>query len=192
MTRHGLVFPGTEHVVVRPGSEAPLPAEEVGEMLVRGPSLFAGYLGRPGLTAAAVREDGFLHTGDLMSIDELGFVKYVGRLTDVIRRGGLNIDPLEVERVLLTHPAVRDVAVVGVPDPRLGERAAAVVVRRPGGELGLQEMAVYLANREVPVQARPEHLFTVEALPLTEYGKHDKQALRRLVAEISRGVRASG
>jgi acyl-CoA synthetase (AMP-forming)/AMP-acid ligase II len=152
-------------------------------MLIRGPSLFAGYLDRPELTASAVRDDGFFRTGDLMTIDEFGFVKYVGRLKDVIRRGGVNIDPLEVERAILTHPAVRDVAVVAVADRRLGERAAAVIVARPGSALSLDELSAHLADREIPLQSRPEVLFTVDELPLTEYGKHDKPALRRMMAD---------
>jgi acyl-CoA synthetase (AMP-forming)/AMP-acid ligase II len=183
MARDGLAFRGTEHLVVAPGSPEPLPAGEAGEMLVRGPSLFAGYLDRPELTATAVREDGFFRTGDLMTIDEFGFVKYVGRLKDVIRRGGVNIDPLEIERAILTHPAVTDAAVVGVADERLGERAAAVIVLQPGFPLSLDDLSAHLVEREIPVQSRPELLFTVAALPLTEYGKHDKPALRRIIAD---------
>jgi acyl-CoA synthetase (AMP-forming)/AMP-acid ligase II len=185
MTRDGRAFAGTEHRVVAPGGEEQLPPNAVGEMLVRGPSLFNGYLGRTDLTAEAVGEDGFLRTGDLMTIDGLGFIKYVGRLKDVIRRGGVNIDPLEVERVLVTHPAIRDVAVVGVPDERLGERAAAVVVLHSGRSPDLAGLSAYLAEREVPLQSRPELLFTVDALALTEYGKHDKTALRKMLAELA-------
>jgi acyl-CoA synthetase (AMP-forming)/AMP-acid ligase II len=183
MTRDGLGFRGTEHLVVAPSCEEPLPAGQAGEMLVRGPSLFTGYLDRPDLTAEAVREDGFFRTGDLMTIDEFGFVKYVGRLKDVIRRGGVNIDPLEVERAILTHPAVGDAALVGVADERLGERAVAVIVARPGSTLSLDDLSAHLAEREIPVQSHPELLFTVDELPLTEYGKHDKPALRRIIAD---------
>jgi acyl-CoA synthetase (AMP-forming)/AMP-acid ligase II len=96
----------------------------------------------------------------------------------------VNIDPLEVERAILTHPGVRDVAVVGVADERLGERAAAVIVARPGSVLSLDDLTAHLAERAVPVQSRPELLFTVDELPLTEYGKHDKPALRRIIGEI--------
>jgi acyl-CoA synthetase (AMP-forming)/AMP-acid ligase II len=183
--RDGLAFHGTEHVVVAPGTEMPLPAGQAGELLIRGPSLFAGYFGRSDLTAAAVMASGFFRTGDLMTLDEDGFCKYVGRLKDVIRRGGVNIDPLEVERALLTHPAVRDATVVGVPDQRLGERTAAVVVARPGAEPTLAALNAHLAAQEVPLQARPELLFTVAALPLTEYGKHDKNAVRALVQGLA-------
>ena len=132
MSRDGLPFEGIEAMVLDQGSGEPLGPGEVGEYVVRGPSLFIGYLGRPELTAESVGEGGFLRTGDLMSIDDLGYVKYVGRLKDVIRRGGVNIDPMEVERVLIQHPGVADVSVVGLPDPRLGETAVAAVETADG------------------------------------------------------------
>jgi acyl-CoA synthetase (AMP-forming)/AMP-acid ligase II len=185
MSRDGHAFTATEHVVIRPGTDEPAPAGTPGEMLIRGPSLFTGYLDRPDLTAASVRPDGFFRTGDLMTIDDLGFIKYVGRLKDVIRRGGVNIEPLELERLLLAHPAVQDVAIVGVPDERLGERAAAVVVAAPGASPSLADLTELLAAHEVPLQSRPELLYTVPALPLTEYGKHDKNAIRRLLEELA-------
>jgi len=185
MTRDGLAFQGTEHRVVRAGSLEPVSVGDPGEMLVRGPSLFAGYHGRPELTAEVVGADGWFRTGDLMEMDDHGFIKYVGRLKDVIRRGGVNIDPLEVERVLVTHPSIADVAVVGVPDARLGERPAAVVVTAGHAKAPtLADLLGYLAQREVPPVARPEFLYTLEALPKTEFGKHDKVALRALLAQL--------
>ena len=180
----GRGFDGIEYRVVSPGTDDPLPPGTPGEMFVRGPSLFAGYLGRPEATAEVVRDDGFLATGDLMTCDEQGYIKYVRRLKDVIRRGGINIDPLALERSLLTHPEVHDVAVVGVPDGRLGERAAAVVVPTRGAKPELADLTGFLAEREVPLGSRPELLYLVDALPLTEYGKHDKNAIRRLVAQL--------
>lgn len=183
MVRDGLAFAGVEHLVVRPGTRAELRAGETGEMLVRGPSLFAGYHGRLDLTAEVVDADGFFRTGDLMTRDELGYVTYVGRMKDVIRRGGVNIDPMEVERVLITHPAIADCAVIGIHDERLGERPAAAVVLRDGPPPELADLVDYLAEREIPPVARPEFLYTLGALPLTEFGKHDKVALRKLLAE---------
>ena len=109
---------------------------ETGEYLVRGPSLMLGYLGRPDLTAETVTPDGYLHTGDVMSIDDSGYVRYIGRLKDVIRRGGINIDPLELERLLVQHPDVNDITVVGdAPSP----------TRRAGG-----------CGRRAPRQARAQ------------------------------------
>jgi len=178
MSRDGLPFAAIEPIVLDQESGEPLGPGEVGEYVVRGPSLFMGYLGRPELTAESVREGGYLRTGDLMSIDDLGYVKYVGRLKDVIRRGGVNIDPMEVERVLIQHPGVADVSVVGLPDPRLGETAVAAVETVDGAGPTLAAIVEFLAAREVPVQAHPERLVVVEELPRTEFGKHNKAKLR--------------
>ena len=178
MARDGLPFAAIEAIVLDQESGEPLGPGEVGEYVVRGPSLFMGYLGRPELTAESVREGGYLRTGDLMSIDDLGYVKYVGRLKDVIRRGGVNIDPMEVERVLIQHPGVADVSVVGLPDPRLGETAVAAVETVDGAGPTLAAIVEFLAAREVPVQAHPERLVVVEELPRTEFGKHNKAKLR--------------
>jgi acyl-CoA synthetase (AMP-forming)/AMP-acid ligase II len=178
MSRDGLPFAAIEPIVLDQESGEPLGPGEVGEYVVRGPSLFMGYLGRPELTAESVREGGYLRTGDLMSIDDLGYVKYVGRLKDVIRRGGVNIDPMEVERVLIQHPGVADVSVVGLPDPRLGETAVAAVETVDGAGPTLAAIVEFLAAREVPVQSHPERLVVVEELPRTEFGKHNKAKLR--------------
>jgi acyl-CoA synthetase (AMP-forming)/AMP-acid ligase II len=175
MVRDGRPFDGVECFVEGGG---------VGEYLVRGPSLMLGYLGRPELTADAVNGDGFLRTGDVMSIDDSGFVRYVGRLKDVIRRGGINIDPLDLERLLVQHPDVSDVTVVGMPDPRLGERAVAVVVPRPGSAPVLADLTALLAEHDVPRQSHPERLVLVEDLPKTEFGKHNKAQVKQLLIEL--------
>jgi acyl-CoA synthetase (AMP-forming)/AMP-acid ligase II len=175
MARDGLPFDGIECYIE---GEA-----ESGEYLVRGPSLMLGYLGRDDLTAEAVTADGFLHTGDVMSIDDGGFVRYIGRLKDVIRRGGINIDPLELERLLVQHPDVTDVTVVGMPHPRLGEQAVAVVVPRPGAEPGLAELTALLAERDVPRGSHPEHVVIVDELPKTEFGKHNKSKVKQMLVD---------
>lgn len=187
MSRDGLPFAGIEAMVLDQADEEPLGPDRVGEYVVRGPSLFMGYLGRPELTAESLREGGYLRTGDLMSIDDLGFVKYVGRLKDVIRRAGVNIDPMEVERVLIQHPDVDDVSVVGLPDPRLGERAVAAIETADGAALTVEAVSDFLGRREVPIQSRPEELIVVDQLPRTEFGKHNKAKLRKqLLAEDRR------
>jgi acyl-coenzyme A synthetase/AMP-(fatty) acid ligase len=176
MTRDGLPFDGVECYIE--GEAA------TGEYLVRAPSLMLGYLGRPDLTGKAVTAEGFLRTGDVMSIDENGFVRYVGRTKDVIRRGGINIDPLELERLLVQHPDVNDVSVVGMPSPRLGEQAVAVVVPRPGTRPGLEDLTSLLAERDVPLPSHPEHVVLVEKLPTTEYGKHNKPMVKKMLADL--------
>jgi acyl-CoA synthetase (AMP-forming)/AMP-acid ligase II len=176
MTRDGLPFDGIDCHLDGDGP--------TGEYLVRGPSLMLGYLDRPDLTREAVTSDGFLRTGDVMSIDAHGFVRYVGRVKDVIRRGGVNIDPLELERVLVQHPDVNDVTVVGMPHPRLGEQAVAVVVPRPGADPTLGDLTALLLERDVPRQSHPERLVVVDDLPKTEFGKHNKAAVRQVVADL--------
>ncbi|MBB4781566.1 class I adenylate-forming enzyme family protein [Streptomyces rapamycinicus] len=176
MARDGLPFDGVECFIEGGG--------DVGEYLVRGPSLMLGYLQRPDLTAEAVTRDGYLRTGDIMSIDDLGFVRYVGRLKDVIRRGGINIDPLELERLLVQHPDVVDITVVGMPHPRLGEQAVAVVVPRPGSEPTLADLTGLLAERDVPRQSHPERIVLVAELPKTEFGKHNKPMVKQLLTDL--------
>ena len=144
-----------------------------------------GYLGRDDLTAQAVTPVGFLHTGDVMSIDDLGFVRYVGRLKDVIRRGGINIDPLELERLLVQHPDINDITVVGMPHPRLGEQAVAVIVPRPGTAPELAELTAILAERDVPRGSHPEHIVIVDDLPKTEFGKHNKAKVKQMLEEMN-------
>ena len=176
MARDGLPFEGVECYIEGGG--------ETGEYLVRGPSLTLGYFGRPDLTAELITADGYLHTGDVMSIDGHGFVRYVGRLKDVIRRGGINIDPLELERLLVQHPDVNDITVVGMPHPRLGEQVVAVVVPRRGTEPSLEDLTSLLAERDVPRSSFPERIALMEDLPKTEFGKHNKATVRRLLTEL--------
>ncbi|XVQ11050.1 class I adenylate-forming enzyme family protein [Spirillospora sp. CA-255316] len=178
MARDGLPFDGVECFIEGGG--------DTGEYLVRGPSLMLGYLHRPELTAETVTGDGYLHTGDIMSIDGSGFVRYVGRLKDVIRRSGINIDPLELERLLVRHPDVNDISVVGVPHPRLGEQAVAVIVPRPGSEPTLADLTGLLAEHDVPRQSHPEQVVLVEELPKTEFGKHNKAMVRQMLADLDR------
>jgi acyl-coenzyme A synthetase/AMP-(fatty) acid ligase len=181
MARDGLPFDGVECFTEGNG--------EAGEYLVRGPSLMLGYLDRPELTAETVTPDGFLRTGDVMSIDDSGFVRYVGRVKDVIRRGGINIDPLELERVLVQHPEVNDITVVGAPHPRLGEQAVAVVVPSPGAEPTLADPTALLTERDVPRPSHPEHIVLVDDLPKTEFGKHNKPAVKQMLADMEAGSR---
>jgi len=176
MARDGLPFDGVECYIDGGG--------DTGEYLVRGPSLMLGYLGRPDLTEETVTTAGYLHTGDVMSIDDNGFVRYVGRLKDVIRRGGINVDPLELERLLVQHPDVNDVTVVGVPHPRLGEQAVAVVVPRPGTKPTLPDLTALLADRDVPRLSHPERIVLVDELPKTEFGKHNKTMVKQLLADL--------
>jgi len=156
-----------------------------GELLVRGYSVMQGYLGDPGATAAAIDERGFLHTGDLATMDERGYVRIVGRLKDMLIVGGFNVYPAEVENALLAHDAIHQVAIVGVPDARMGEVALAYVVPAPGRSIDPAAIIGWarerLANYKVP-----RYVVGVSALPTSTTGKILKDELRaRAAADLA-------
>ena len=142
--------------------------------------LFQGYLNRPELTAEAVTADGWYRTGDLARIDAHGYVRITGRVKDVINRGGEKVPVAEIEQLLHAHPAVRDVAIVAMPDERLGERACAFVV----GDLDFETMLDYLDSARVAKTYWPERLELVESLPRTPSGKIQKFILRAQAREL--------
>ena len=159
----------------------PLPAGEVGEVLVRGDTVMAGYWRDPDATAAALR-DGWLFTGDMGSLDKDGFLTLKDRSKDVLISGGSNIYPREVEEVLLLHPAVAEAAVVGAPDPEWGEIVVAFVVLRPGQLLATQELDT-LCLEHMGRFKRPKRYEIVAALPKNNYGKVLKRELRDRLKE---------
>lgn len=156
----------------------PLPAGQEGNFEVHTDCLFAGYLNRPGLTAEAITPDGWYRTGDLARIDSDGYVRITGRVKDVINRGGEKVPVAEIEQLLHAHPAVRDVAIVAMPDERLGERACAFLVLDAGAELDFEMMLEYLDSRRVSKTYWPERLELVDSLPRTPSGKVQKFVLR--------------
>jgi acyl-CoA synthetase (AMP-forming)/AMP-acid ligase II len=158
------------------GEERPLPPGEVGEIVYRGDHLMEGYWNRPEDTAAAIR-DGWFHTGDAGTLDAGGFLFIRDRIKDVIVSGGENVYPAELESLLSAHPAVLDVAVIGVPDDRWGETVKAVVVRRPGATLEESELVEWCR----PLLAgykRPRSVDFVDAIPRNPSGKILKHELR--------------
>lgn len=158
------------------------PGEE-GHFEVTSACLFEGYLDRPDLTAAALTPDGWYRSGDLAVIDADGCMRLTGRVTDVINRGGEKVPVAEIEQLLHEHPDVEDVAIVAMPDERLGERACAFVVLRDGGDdLDFPAMQAYLGGLQVTKQYWPEHLETVDALPRNPSGKIQKFLLRERAA----------
>jgi 3-phosphoshikimate 1-carboxyvinyltransferase len=154
-----------------------------GNFEVRTPCLFDGYLNRPQATAEAVTEDGFYRPGDLARIDEHGYLRITGRIKDIINRGGEKVPVAEIEQLLYAHPAVRDVAIVAMPDQRLGERACAFVVLEPGEELDFGTMLEYLDGCKVSKTYWPERLELADALPKTPSGKIQKYVLREEAAQ---------
>ena len=153
------------------------PVDGIGELLISGPEQFLGYLD-PALNLPAFTGDGYFRTGDLASIGENQAITIRGRLKDVINRGGEKISAREVEDLLFEHPAVREVAVVGMPDPVLAERVSAYVVLEPGGALTLADVSSYLQARRIARQKIPEQLTVVGRLPKTASGKVQKFLLR--------------
>ena len=183
------IVPGSDIRLVDEDGDQ-VPRGVAGELLVRGPNVTVGYWRGPG-QIDAVAEDGWLHTGDLMKWtggDELWFV---GRKKDLIIRGGSNISPVEVERVLRTHPAVRDVAVAGISDPVLGQRVAAFVELAGGYGKGVLEDILRCARAELADYKMPERLTVVDTIPRNALGKVDRRALPEavLAGAASRPVR---
>lgn len=177
---------GTRIKVVDPRTREELPPGAEGEEASRGPGVFAGYLHDPELTARVKDADGWYYSGDLAVLDEAGYVRITGRIKDVIVRGGENISAAELEDLLSRHPAVKEVAVVAMPHPRLGECACACVVPLPGTTgPDLAEVRRFFAEHEVARFKTPERVELVEALPMTSTGKVRKVELRaRIAAQI--------
>jgi cyclohexanecarboxylate-CoA ligase len=175
----GLALPGMELRVVDAAGR-PLPPGAEGALQVRGCSNFLGYLKRPELDPQD--PEGWFDTGDLARMDAEGYIRIAGRAKDIIIRGGENIPVVEVEGLLFRHPAIAEVAVVGYPDPRLGERACAFVRLREGARLTLPEMVAYLEAQRMARQYIPERLEILDALPRTPSGKIQKFRLREMAA----------
>jgi 3-phosphoshikimate 1-carboxyvinyltransferase len=182
----GRALAGTRIRIVDEEDRVLGPGEE-GNFQVTSRCLFEEYLDRRDLTAAAMTADGWYRTGDLATIDADGFLRLTGRVKDIINRGGEKIPVAEIEQLLHQHPAVAEVAIVAMPDERLGERACAFVVRDPdfGGEFGLAEAREHLDSQEMSKHYWPERVETIDAMPRTPSGKIQKFVLR----ERAKGLR---
>ena len=167
-------------VVLMDDDMRPVPDGEPGEICVQGPLLMAGYLNKPEETEQALA-GGWLHTGDVAIKSPDGFLRIVDRKKDMIVTGGFNVFAREVEDVLATHPAVRQAAVIGVPDPKWGETVKAVVVIDPAQSVTAEELIALVRERKGAVQA-PKSVEFLDAIPLSPLGKPDKKALRALYA----------
>lgn len=163
----GTPIPGVEMRVVDNGRE--VPAGETGEIAIRGHNVMKRYWRRPEETAAAIR-DGWFYTGDLGRVDQDGYFWLVGRTKDVIIRGGYNVYPREVEDVLYEHPAVADAAVIGLPNPDLGEEVGAAVVLKPGARATAEELREYVKG-QVAAYKYPRKVWIADALPKGPTGK---------------------
>ncbi len=174
----GLPLPGTECRIVDPDEPTRvLPPGERGELVVRGPQVFHGYFGKPDETEAAFA-DGWFRTGDIVTIDEAGFVRIVDRIKELIITGGFNVAPTEVENALRQHPQVQDAAVVGLPSEHSGEEVIAAVVVEPGTEIDVQAVREFARGILTPYKV-PRRIYVVDELPRSLIGK----VMRRQVRE---------
>ncbi|MBM3592321.1 MAG: AMP-binding protein [Alphaproteobacteria bacterium] len=183
-TTDGCTLPGIELRIVD-AEGARVPTGQDGQLQVRGCSNFIGYLKRPELNPND--PEGWFDTGDLAHMDADGYIRIAGRSKDIIIRGGENIPVVEVEGLLFRHPAVAEVAIVGFPDARLGERACAFVRLRDGASLTLLEATAYLETQRMARQYMPERLEILPELPRTPSGKIQKFKLRDIARTFEQG-----
>jgi fatty-acyl-CoA synthase len=188
----GRPLPQTEVKIIDTATGQTVAPGVIGEVCTRGYHVMTGYLDNPDATAAAIDPAGWLHTGDLASMDERGYCRIGGRLKDMIIRGGENIYPREIEQVLFEHDDVADVAVIGVPDPVWGEQVAAFIRAAPGRTPDPGVLFAYCRER-LAAHKTPRHWRIVDAFPLTPSGKIKKYVLReQLLADLGTGAAASG
>jgi cyclohexanecarboxylate-CoA ligase len=185
----GRALEGVEVMIADLGGRR-LPSGETGRLLVRGAQMFMGYYMRPDIQTFDA--EGWFDTGDLAWMDDEGYIRINGRTKDVLIRGGENVPVVEIEGLLHKHPAVAAAAVVGYPDARLGERACAFVMLRPGASIDLADVQAYMAECKVAKQYWPERVEVLTQLPCTPSGKIQKFKLREIVAASAGAPGAAG
>ncbi|MFF4161452.1 AMP-binding protein [Streptomyces sp. NPDC001678] len=184
----GRVLPHIEVKITDPADGSTVPRGEPGELCTRGYSVMLGYWDDPERTAEVVDAERWMHTGDLAVMDEDGYVRIVGRIKDMIIRGGENVYPREIEEFLYTHPKISDVQVIGVPDEKFGEEImACVILRDPADTLTRDELARYCRGRLAHYKV-PRHLRLMDAFPMTVSGKVRKVELREEAAALLAGA----
>jgi long-chain acyl-CoA synthetase len=184
----GTPIEGVEMRVVD-GDRKPLAEGEVGEIAIRGDNVMKGYWNRPEASAQAIDKDGWFYTGDMARIDEDGYFFIVDRKKELIIRGGYNVYPREIEEVLYEHPAVREVAVIGVPHAELGEEVAAAVALKPDAQISVTELREYVRG-QVAAYKYPRHVWLVDKLPKGPTGKIVKRAIEAPADVIRAGEQA--
>ncbi len=179
----GRVFEGVEAKIVDPATGEEVPCGVAGEFCARGYNIMKGYYKMPEATAEAIDKDGWLHTGDLCTVDEDGYYKVVGRIKDMIIRGGENIYPKEIEEFYYTQPIVKDVQVIGVPSEQYGEEVMAVIILKEGESATPEELRE-LAKAHLAKHKVPRYIRIVDAFPVTASGKIQKFKMREEAIEI--------
>jgi fatty-acyl-CoA synthase len=186
----GRVHPHVEVKIVNPDTGLVLPRGEPGEMCTRGYSVMLGYWDEPEKTAQAIDAGRWMHTGDLAVMDNAGYLNIVGRIKDMVIRGGENVYPREVEEFLYTHPAIEDVQVIGVPDEKYGEELCAWVKVRPGAELTAEDVRAFCVGKIAHYKV-PRYVHFTDGFPMTVTGKVQKFKMREAsIAEL--GLEAAG
>lgn len=178
----GRALPGVECRIVDPETNQELPPNTDGEFVARGYNIMKGYYKMPEATASAIDENGWLHTGDLARCDEDGYYKITGRIKDMIIRGGENIYPKEIEDFIYTHPKVKDVQVIGVPDKQYGEEIMACVILKAGEVLTDEELKEYIRTH-MAKHKTPRYIEFVEEFPMNAAGKIMKYKMREWAVE---------
>jgi acyl-CoA synthetase (AMP-forming)/AMP-acid ligase II len=177
-TMSGWPLTGYEVKIIDPATGATLPPEEHGEICVRGYQVMQGYYKKPEETAKVIDADGWLHTGDTGFLREDGCMRFLGRYKDMLKVGGENVDPTEIEGLLLEDPRINHVAIVGIPDERLSEVPVAFIIKEPGQSL-TEEQVIALCRGRIAGFKIPRRVFFVEAFPMTGSGKIQKYLLRQ-------------
>jgi fatty-acyl-CoA synthase len=179
----GTVMPHVEVQIIDPDTGLTAQRGTPGELCTRGYSVMLGYWDAPDQTAEAVDPAGWMHTGDLATMDDDGYVAIVGRIKDMVVRGGENVYPREVEEFLYRHPAIADVQVIGVPDDKYGEQLMAWVCVKPGASLTIDELRFFCAG-ELAHYKVPRYLHLCDEFPMTVTGKVRKGEMRERALEI--------
>ena len=177
----GTIMPYIEVKIVD-AEGAVVPVGEAGELLTRGYSVMLGYWDDAVRTAEAIDEAGWMHTGDLATLDEAGYCRIVGRIKDMIIRGGENIYPREIEEFLYRHPRILDVQVIGVPDAKYGEEVCAWIRLKPGAAMEAEELRDFCRG-QIAHYKIPRHIRFVDVFPMTVTGKVQKFAMRQAMVE---------
>jgi fatty-acyl-CoA synthase len=178
----GVALPGYEFKIVASDSGETLPYGAIGELCCRGYQVTQGYYKKPEETARTIDAEGWLHTGDMASLREDGTMRFLGRYKEMLKVGGENVDPVEVEALLQSHPAIAQIKVVGVPDARLHEVGCACAILIPGTDLSAEEMMAFCRGKVAGFKI-PRHVLTVKAYPMTTSGKVQKFKLREIAIE---------
>jgi fatty-acyl-CoA synthase len=188
----GTVHPHVEVKVTDPATGLAVPRGTPGELCTRGYSVMLGYWDEPAKTAEVIDAARWMHTGDLATMDAEGYLQIVGRIKDMVIRGGENVYPREIEEFLYTHPDIVDAQVIGVPDVRYGEELMAWVVLRPGAaELTAAALREFCTGKLAHYKV-PRYVHVVESFPMTVTGKVRKVEMRERAAELLGGGPSAG